>query len=200
MYKPAWHLDLFRNPGLPYNKAICRRHWKNTLNNFWNLQPIDSTKQYVEHTLNIWRDFSVPFEIYISSTLPSTPWNKWTSLACWVIVKDLPSCALQKSTFNINRLGILRHALHAISHESQNLEDRNKVEPLSHLFHPTSPTKKYLEHMRAHLSLSHVSNSPFFNLLMFSGPAKQYVQHLKKVGMWSHYCTFTPLRPYKTKC
>ena len=83
-----------------------------------------------------------PFEIDISSTLPSTPWNKWTSLACWVIVKDLPSCALQKSTFNINRLGILRHALHVISHESQNLEDRNKVEPLSHLFHPTSPTKK----------------------------------------------------------
>ena len=141
MYKPAWHLDLFRNPGLPYNKAIRRRHWNNTLNNFWNLQPIDSTKQYVEHTLNIWRDFSVPFEIYISSALPSTPWNKWTSLACWVIVKDLPSCALQKSTFNINRLGILRHALHVISHESQNLEDRNKVEPLSHLFHPTSPTK-----------------------------------------------------------
>ena len=47
MYKPAWHLDLFRNPGLPYNKAIRRRHWKNTLNNFWNLQPIASTKQYL---------------------------------------------------------------------------------------------------------------------------------------------------------
>ena len=126
----------------PTTKQYVEDIENNTFNNFWNLQPIDSTKQYVEHTLNIWRDFSVPFEIYISSALPSTPWNKWTSLACWVIVKDLPSCALQKSTFNINRLGILRHALHVISHESQNLEDRNKVEPLSHLFHPTSPTKK----------------------------------------------------------
>ena len=71
MYKPAWHLDLFRNPGLPYNKAIRRWHWKNTLNISWISQPIDFTK-YVEHTLNILRDFACRLMIGISVPLKFT--------------------------------------------------------------------------------------------------------------------------------
>ena len=45
--------------------------------------------------------------------LASTPFNKWTNLACWVIVEDLLPCALQKYTFKVvqqtNLFGILRH-------------------------------------------------------------------------------------------
>ena len=56
-------------------------------------------------------------ESFLKSTSPrpylaSTPFNKWTNLACWVIVKDLLPCALQKYTFKVvqqtNRFGILR--------------------------------------------------------------------------------------------
>ena len=56
-------------------------------------------------------------ESFLKSTSPrpylaSTPFNKWTHLACWVIVKDLLPCALQKYTFKVvqqtNLFGILR--------------------------------------------------------------------------------------------
>ena len=35
--------------------------------------------------------------------LASTPFNKWTNLACWVIAEDLLPCALQKYTFKVNK-------------------------------------------------------------------------------------------------
>ena len=56
-------------------------------------------------------------ESFLKSTSPrpylaSTPFNKWTNLACWVIVKDLLPCALQKYTFKVvqqtNLFGMLR--------------------------------------------------------------------------------------------
>ena len=56
-------------------------------------------------------------ESFLKSTSPrpylaSTPFNKWTNLACWVIVNDLLPCALQKYTFKVvqqtNLFGILR--------------------------------------------------------------------------------------------
>ena len=54
--------------------------------------------------------------------------------------------------------------------------------------------------MRAMLSLSQFSIYhiyTFFNVLPFFGPTKQYVQHWKKVDMWSRCCKFTPLDPTK---
>ena len=56
-------------------------------------------------------------ESFFKSTSPrpylaSTPFNKWTNLACWVIVKGLLPSALQKYTFKVvqqtNQFGILR--------------------------------------------------------------------------------------------
>ena len=113
----------------PYNKTIRWTHKKKVS---WVISEIYSPSTLQSNTLNIRRDFAcrVMLGISVPSTLldkwfkvwrklpcgavsvkftsprpylASTPFNKWTNLACWVIVKDLLPCALYTKIYVQNR-------------------------------------------------------------------------------------------------
>ena len=135
----SWLMSKCSLPSLQQQHHTCTLNtWKKgILSHFWNLQPVDPTKQHVEHmerfrmSSDAWnfRPFgpcqthglryeeSCHAEPFLKFTSPrpylaSTSFNIWTNLARWIIVKDPLPCALQKYTFKVvqqtDPFGILR--------------------------------------------------------------------------------------------
>ena len=138
-YESAWHLYLCQNvPCLPLQQDNTLNTWKERhLESFLKFtvprpyKEIRWTYGEISHvewclgfpslrpcrTNGLRYEESCHAESILKSTSPrpylaSTAFNKWTNLACWVIVKDLLPCALQKYTFKVvqqtNLFGILR--------------------------------------------------------------------------------------------
>ena len=146
-------------------------------------------------------------ESFLKSTSPrpylaSTPFNKWTNLACWVIVKDLLPCALQKYTFKVvqqtNLFGILRRVQHVLFHASQNLEDRNKVETLSHLLSSALPHKNNILNTWGQFSAWVISQVTNFSIYSLFRSYKAICSTLEESWHVESLLRICPPRPYKT--
>ena len=129
-HEPTWHLEPClnflsvqlqpckktnledRNGGEKLGRLflICPRHRKRYLERMWNIFTLRVMLQFTafdqSNTLNISRrlPYKVVLEVYISSALPSTLFNKWTNLDKLGMLRHCyryPPGALQKTTFNI---------------------------------------------------------------------------------------------------
>ena len=147
-------------------------------------------------------------ESFLKSTSPrpylaSTPFNKWTNLACWVIVKDLLPCALTKiyiQSRSTNKTCLASWDVFNMSFSMQvrTLKIGTKLKRYVIFCHPALPHKNNILNTWGQFSAWVISQVTNFSIYSLFRSYKAICSTLEESWHVESLLRIYPPRPYKT--